>query len=118
MLALTAVVHRSLPLKASTTGAALRRRLIFRSGAATEGGKAAYQTFPTRSAAAAAGAAIVRITETVDGAAVTTQIEAAYFSAGSWLPLGGGAPPSAATRHGGTRFRGVSNGDSIAYFPA
>ncbi|MFI6785633.1 beta-L-arabinofuranosidase domain-containing protein [Micromonospora sp. NPDC050276] len=45
-------------------------------------GKAAYQAFPTRSATVAAGTAIVRITGTVDGAAVTTQIETGYFSAG------------------------------------
>ncbi|MEV4721829.1 beta-L-arabinofuranosidase domain-containing protein [Micromonospora noduli] len=46
-------------------------------------GAAAYQAFPTRKAAIAAGTAIVRITGTVDGAEVTTQIDTGYFAVGS-----------------------------------
>jgi hypothetical protein len=44
-------------------------------------GKAAYQSFNTRQAAVAAGAATVRVTGTVDGEQITARIEAPYGAA-------------------------------------
>ncbi|WDZ82750.1 beta-L-arabinofuranosidase domain-containing protein [Micromonospora cathayae] len=44
-------------------------------------GKAAYQAFNTRTSAVPAGTATVRITGTVDGATVTTQLETGYAAA-------------------------------------